>query len=345
MLRPTAPPRAAALRVARTAVGRHALRVLLLVGGLFALGLLFGGQAQAAEGPQDTGSRPVAEPAPNGAGPAGETASATDPAAAGTTPPTGRVVRIVGEGVVRPVGHVVRSVTEGLGRVQAQLPPVSSSPSLPTLPSLPSLPALPTLPSLPWLPSVPSEPTLPELPQLPQLPQLPGLPGVPGPSDGSGGFEPPVTTLPAPVDELPQQGATPVTPAPQQHAPEQGRAAAATTMPIDPAHAPTRAHGTSYGPWDAPRQSAGDRPAHGVAHHGGARPSPPAPAQHAPGGGHSDGVLGNAPAMDNGAPRHGDAHAVTPHHPVTLRLVTGGALGAEATETRDRYRDIPVFPA
>jgi hypothetical protein len=319
--------------------------VLLLVGGLFALGLLFGGQAQAAEGPQDTGSRAVAGPAPSGEDPAGETASPTDPAAAATTPRAGRVVRIVGEGVVRPVGHVVRSMTEGLGRVQAQLPPVSSSPSLPTLPSLPSLPALPThpsLPSLPWLPTVPSEPTL------PGLPQLPGLPGVPGPSDGSdgsGGSEPPVTTLPAPVDELPQQGATPVTSVPQQHAPEQGRAAAATPTPVDPAHAATRAHGTSYGPWDAPRRSADDRPAHGVARDGGTRPSPPAPAQHAPGGGHSDGVLGNAPAMDNGAPRHGDAHAVTPHHPVTLRLVAGGAVGAEATETRDRYRDIPVFPA
>src|SRR3712207_8894997 len=47
-----------------------------------------------------------------------------------------------------------------------------------------------------------------------------------GGSGGSEGSEPPVTTLPAPVDELPQQGDTPVTSAPQEHAPEQGRATA-----------------------------------------------------------------------------------------------------------------------
>ncbi|MET9114358.1 hypothetical protein ABZX38_09170 [Streptomyces longwoodensis] len=321
------------------------MRLVLLVGGLFALGLLFGGQAQAAESTPDTGSRAVAGPVSSGADPAEETASSAhptaaataapaDPAAAAATPPAGQVVRIVGEGVVRPVGHVVRSVTEGLGQVQAQVPPVSSLPSLPalpSLPSLPSLPALPSLPSLPWLPSLPTEPT------------VPGLPQVPGPPDGSEGSEPPVTTLPAPVDELPQQGATPVTSAPQGHAPEQGRATATTpaTAPVGP----RPARGTSCGPWDAPRQSTDDRSAHGVAHHGGVRPSPGAPAQHAPGGGPSDGVLGNAPAMDNGAPRHGDAHAVTPHHPVLPRLVAGGAVGAEATETRDRYRDIPVFPA
>ncbi|MEU5180861.1 hypothetical protein [Streptomyces longwoodensis] len=327
------------------------MRLLLLVGGLFALGLLFGGQAQAAEGTQDTGARAVAGPVPSGADPAGETASSahptaaataapTHPAAAAATPPAGPVLRIVGEGVVRPVGHVVRSVTEGLGQVQAQVPPVSSLPSLPALPSLPSLPALPSLPSLPWLPSLPTESTLPGLPQVPGPPDGSGGSGGSGGSEGS---EPPVTTLPAPVDELPQQGATPVTSAPQEHAPEQGRATATTsaTTPVGP----RPARGTSYGPWDALRQNTDDRSAHGVAHHGGVRPSPRAPAQHAPGGGPSDGVLGNAPAMDNGAPRHGDAHAVTPHHPVLPRLVAGGAVGAEATETRDRYRDIPVFPA
>lgn len=334
MLRPTASPRAAALRVARTAVGRRAVRVVLLLGGLFALGLLFGGQAQAAEGTagmagpgshtvtEDAGPQAFADSAPSGADRAGKTAPASDSAGAATAPPAGQVVRIVGEGVVRPVGDVVRSVTEELGRVQAQLPPVSS---------LPSLPSLPELPSLPWLPSVPSAPTV------PGLPEVPGLPGEPGPSDGSGGSGPPVTTLPAPVDALPQQGATPVTPAPQEHAPERERVAATTPV------APPRP--TSYGPWDAPRRGTDGTSAHGVVHHAGARPGPRTPAQHAPGGGHPDGALGSAPAMDNGAPRHGDAHAVTPHHQVPLLLVAGGAVGAEATETRDRYRDIPVFPA
>ena len=47
----------AALRVMRTAAGRRALQVALLVGGLFVLGFLCGEQAQAADGMGLTGRR------------------------------------------------------------------------------------------------------------------------------------------------------------------------------------------------------------------------------------------------------------------------------------------------
>ncbi|WP_264924907.1 hypothetical protein [Streptomyces sp. A012304] len=86
-------------------------------------------------------------------------------------------------------------------------------------------------------------------------------------------------------------------------------------------------------------QRGGHRAGH-VAHSGQAGQGP---ADQAPAGG-PHGALGNAPVVDHGTGRHGDAHAVTPYHRVPLLLVAGGAVGADAAGTRDRYRDIPVFP-
>ncbi|MET9408307.1 hypothetical protein ABZX90_21460 [Streptomyces sp. NPDC002935] len=68
-----------------------------------------------------------------------------------------------------------------------------------------------------------------------------------------------------------------------------------------------------------------------------------APARQTPPGDLS-GALGNPSAADVTAPRHGDAHAVAPNHRAPLRLAPGASAVATATETRDRYRDIPVFP-
>jgi hypothetical protein len=70
----------------------------------------------------------------------------------------------------------------------------------------------------------------------------------------------------------------------------------------------------------------------------------PAPLQQAPGG-EPDGVLGSRAAADGGSSRYGDPHALTPVHRAPLRLVPGAAARVDAAETRDRYRDIPVFPA
>jgi len=122
---PTALP-VAALRVLRTAAGRRALRVAVLVGGLFTLGFLCGEQAHAAEGAPPVTSASV-------------TSSVVVPADPVPPPLTDGVVRSLGDRVVQPVGGLVETVTEGLGKVTAVVPP-SSSPGLPTVPSAPGLP-------------------------------------------------------------------------------------------------------------------------------------------------------------------------------------------------------------
>ncbi|MEV6178905.1 hypothetical protein ACIHAR_16125 [Streptomyces sp. NPDC052016] len=284
----------AALRVLRSAAGRRALHGVLLVGGLFALGILFGGQAQAADG----ASAPTASP-PQLSLPAPTATDANAGAEAGTAPPTPSIP--VGAKVVRSTGELVAAVTEELAEAQVDVPSVAS----------PSVP----LSSVPTRPSLPSLPSFPELPDAPELPSLPSLPTLPGEQQGG--------TLPAPGASTPEPGSA-VTPSPDRH----GTAVAAVTSP----YGPRGAMGTA---------EAGAAVGHGDDHraaHLGQAPAHRAPAE----GPH--GALGNAPVADSGSPRHGDAHAVTPYDHVPLRLVPGGAVGTDAAETQDRYRDIPVFP-
>ncbi|MCM1937947.1 hypothetical protein NC239_06925 [Streptomyces sp. G3] len=146
----------AVLRVLRTAAGRRALHVALLVGGLFVLGLLCGGRAQAADGApgalEDTVGRVLHVPAQTGSRP--------------ETP--GPVVRAVRERVVRPVGDVVaQTVTEGLegleAAVQTDVPPSRLLPApsgpidAPDLTEMPDLGDLTDLadPIAPFAPSAP----------------------------------------------------------------------------------------------------------------------------------------------------------------------------------------------
>jgi len=334
----------AALRVMRTAAGRRALQVVLLVGGLFALGFLCGEQAHAAEGvpvasssevvptapadgvrsltsdavvtvsrltnsaaapqrqprpaapdkpkptapvapapapvPAPTDPRPTPEPDP---GPA-------TPGAAGQvlTPLAGELVRSVGDRVVEPVGGLVETVTAGLGRVTAQVAPLSSLPSLPGLPGAPSMPGLPS---------------------------LPGFPSSPG------------QILPAPVAQAPQ-------PVVAGHPGTEGA--------VDDRRSGAGASGTAYGPrFVVDVAAAGATAVHG----GGQRAAGAgyAPAQQAPDGDPA-GVPANRAAVDNGTSRHGDAHAVALNHRPFVRLVPGAAVRAAAAGTRDRHRDIPVFP-
>ncbi|MEU0455661.1 hypothetical protein ABZ322_22155 [Streptomyces sp. NPDC006129] len=68
-----------------------------------------------------------------------------------------------------------------------------------------------------------------------------------------------------------------------------------------------------------------------------------APVEHGPGG-RPDGALGNRAVADNSTPRHGDAHAVTLDHRAPLRLVPGATARSYAAATRDRHRDVNVFP-
>lgn len=123
---PTALP-VAALRVLRTAAGRRALRVAVLVGALFTLGFLCGEQAHAAEGAPPVTSASVTSPV-------------VVPADPVPPPLTDGVVRSLGDRVVRPVGGLVETVTAELGKVTARIPPLSSSPRLPSVPSVPDLP-------------------------------------------------------------------------------------------------------------------------------------------------------------------------------------------------------------
>ncbi|QUW80093.1 hypothetical protein SMIR_13975 [Streptomyces mirabilis] len=152
----------AALRLTRTAAGRRALQLALLVAGLFALGLLCGERAHAADGtdglvptvPASSSVRVVkpAAPLPVAHSAAQAVTHVTDTVAqvGGTvtrvTDTVRHVVRPAADSVVRPVGDLVETVTGELG----QAPPKS----LPPLPSLPSRSSLPSLPELPGPPAL-----------------------------------------------------------------------------------------------------------------------------------------------------------------------------------------------
>jgi hypothetical protein len=141
----------AALRVLRTAAGRRALRVAVVVGGLFALGFLCGEQAHAAEGAPLVTSTSFTSPAAVPADPLdgvrsqakdtvgrlGKPHTPTDPI---VRPLTDGVVRSLADRVVRPVGGLVETMTAELGTVTARIPPLPSSPDLPSVPPAPGLP-------------------------------------------------------------------------------------------------------------------------------------------------------------------------------------------------------------
>jgi hypothetical protein len=352
MIWPVTPP-AAALRVMRTVAGRRVLRVTLqlalLVGGLFALGFLCGEQAYAAEGgptatvaglvPSIPGKVPTASGS-SGSALAGVEAGVGGEAGAVVRSSVGSVVHSVGptglprtepsrrplprhphphlphpvsrpaapEPVVTPVVDVVRAVagglTDGLAEVQAQVPHIS----LPVLPVLSELPSLPTIPTIPSLPSPVPAPVPVPVP-------------VPIPVPGVGG---PVAQPPSAV-----QGAAVKGPVVGRGAPERVDAVA----------------GLAYGPQVTGVGAAGgEGVAKGMGGHGG-RSVRQAPAGQLPGGDSgSGGALGNQSAVDNGGCRHADVHAVSPDHRAPARLVPGAAARADVGETRDRYRDVLVYP-
>ncbi|MFJ2159578.1 hypothetical protein [Streptomyces sp. NPDC087856] len=172
----------AAVRVTRTAVGRRVrqrvLQVALLVGGLFALGFLCGGQAQAADGV--TGQRPVIPAVASTAKPVpvAKQVPASVPVLAPVLTPVLAQVSDTVERVVRPVADVVtKTVTEVVTKT-------------------PALPALPTLPSVPTIP-------IPSVPTVPSVPVVPGQPASPVPTPPAH-TAPVPTPVPAPVRSTPQ---------------------------------------------------------------------------------------------------------------------------------------------
>ncbi|MFB7083864.1 hypothetical protein [Streptomyces sp. NPDC056296] len=332
----------AALRMLRTVAGRRALHVALLVGGLFVLGILCGERAQAAEGvpsvrdaigqvvdvPADVpterpreGREPTV-PQDSRTGQTGQEsgAAAQDSRAAQRSgavlselrPVAEDVVRSVEARVVRPVGDAVETVADGLGAVaQTEVPPLEALPPLPSPPSL-------NTPSL----TSPTRPSLPSSPSLPFLPDPAGMADVPG------------RLMPVGTDPRPGPSTT---------VPDTSDAAD-TSVAFDarPSDGAGVAAHVAYGP----ETVGGGSPA---AAHVDTHRAVPAPTEHAPAHraptGDPDGTLGTGAGADHGTPRHGDAHAVTPHHRIPFRLVPGAFAHADAAETRDRYRDIPVSPA
>ena len=270
----------AALRVTRTAVGRRVLQLALLVGGLFVLGLVCGGQAQAADGvlgkPVSLGKPgiPLVASVPSVVKPVPVSVPIQVPVVAPVLAPVSDTL----ERVVRPVSDVV---TKTVTAVLAEAP---------------SLPSLPTLPSVPVVPSQPVPPVQ----------------------------EPPAHTapvaVPAPVRSAPQ-------PSGDGHRSDVRPAKAAVGV------------GVTYGPRAAVDEV-------GVVGHAAVRRAPSvrhAPAHQAPNG-DPDGAPRDQQAVDGGGSRHCDAQAVTSGNRVAVRFVRGAAEGADSAETRDRYRDIPVFP-
>ena len=275
MIWPAAAIPGAALRVMRTAVGRRVLQLALLVGGLCALGLLCGGQAQAADGVPGQQLGIPAVPSAVKPVPVRVQVPVLAPVVAPVLAPVSDTV----EQVVRPVSDVL---TKTVTAVLAEAP---------------SLPSLPTLPSVPVVPSRPVPPVQ----------------------------EPPAHTapvaVPTPVRSTPQ-------PSGDRHRSDvrPGKAAVGT--------------GVTYGP----RVAGGDEA--GAVGHVAVRHAPSvrrAPARQAPGG-DPDGAPRDQQAVDGGGARHCDAQAVTSGHRAVVRFVRGVAEGAVAAETRDRCRDVPVFP-
>ncbi|MER5225169.1 hypothetical protein [Streptomyces flaveus] len=392
----------AALRMTRTAAGRRALQVGLLVGGLFVLGLLCGERADAADGATSgvtatgvvrsvtgsvervvTGSvgavaqgaeqsraeraRPSSEqrsatPESSGSGVSGSetfgsgtsggigldglvrlgdasseaeaeadsslsTGTGTD-ASSGSSSESGaatpsrprtidpldsvhKVTAPVTDGVhrvVRPVTEqVVRPVTETVVRPAADgvVRPIGGLVEEVVSGGV----AKPGAPASPWWPPLRVLPGL----ELPALPHLPGLPVLPG------------QTLP--VGSQPQL--------PGGAAEENGSAG------HDAGEKSGDRSTGAYGPQVSGGHVAPDA---GVRDNDeGARGAAQPPAHQEPESA-PRGALGHGSAADNGSPRHGDAHAVAFSNRAQLRLVPGIAAVVTAAETRDRYRDIPVFP-
>ncbi|MFD6194225.1 hypothetical protein [Streptomyces sp. NPDC060275] len=316
----------AALRVLRTAAGRRALHVALLAGGLFLLGLLCGGRAQAADGAtgpsKDTVGRILDLPARAQAGldagsvPDAVAVSGGRPGAVlpGLRPVSEKAVRAVRDRVARPVGAAVETVTEEVEGAEAVLRT--------------EVPPLRVLPGLSGLSDLTDASGLADRSGLTDSSDPSGA--VQGLSDGSGRSS---SAVPDPRAE----------PAPAVADASGGEAAPSDdttgSRAVEGAGSPVRVVG--YGPEAdaaaAPAPPARTHPA-GTAHteYPPARPAPT---------GDPDGALGTASGADQGTPRHGEARAVTPLHRITFRLVPGIAERAHAAGVREAYRAIPVSPA
>ncbi|WBO64318.1 hypothetical protein [Streptomyces camelliae] len=156
------------------------------------------------------------------------------------------------------------------------------------------------------------------------------MPSLPLPELGQDAEVPvlPVPGAQAPAPHLRYRGgpaARPTAPAPRKHA----RAGAGTAVT---ATAPLLWYGPDLTP--VPQNQARTPGHHGTAAGAPGRPEPTRD---------TGGVLGKQ-AVDGSTSRHGDAHAVTFGDGAALRLVPDAAARVDAPRTRERHRDILVFP-
>lgn len=302
-------------RPRRGAVGRRALQVVLFLGGLLALGLLFGARAQADQQP-DPDLRPerqtvqgllqqpvkqqhsvqqqpveepqpvkeqqsaltVAEPAARTAAQAAQAAHPVAPAPAADAPsaPTPRdVAHSVLSPVTEPVRDTVRQVTRPVGEAVERTVGTAVTGLRDITAALPA----------------PAERPLP----------VPSLPAAPVP---------------------PQTGPAPISGAPADGAPD---------LPAAPR--PGNATGTGAAPDGAAAVAAPHRGA--AADH---RPAPRGPF------GPDGGQQGHIASAEVHPPRGGDQHAVPSADGTSFGLVSGAGLQATAAPVRDRSGDILEFP-
>lgn len=326
----------------RTAAGRRALQVVLLVIGLFLLGFLCGEQAHAAEGAPAVSSAEAVPAAPvvgvgsltsNAVGTVGRlTDASAAPAPASSSAPATQAHEAAPAAKPKPDTYpapltqpaVLGPATSGAAEEQI-LTPLSgglvSSVGDRVVRPVGGLVETVTAGLGGVSAQIPPLSSLSSLPGLPGSPSMPGLPSLPGFPASS------ARILPAPVAQAPQPGAA-------GHSGTEGA--------VDDRRSGAGASGTVAGPRSAVDVTAGEA----TAVRGGGQRA--AGAGHAPARQAPDGDPGGAPvnraAVDNGTSRHGDAHAVALNHRAPVGLVPGAAARTTAAGTRDRHRDIPVFP-
>ncbi|MEU6654736.1 hypothetical protein ABZ904_36300 [Streptomyces sp. NPDC046900] len=371
----------AALRAMRTAAGRRAVHLALVMGGLFALGLLCEGQAHAAEGTPATSAAPVAadasadalRPVTKAVRRLDETVSSTlghtvqgspapdaqrghpAPPPSGRTPDGKDSVPPLGRHTASPSGsHTVRPGTAPVTR-----PATSTAPGKPSAPS-PATPAAPAASGAPADVITAVAKTVPAVGGTVRQVVRPVAEGVLRPVGEAvvrpvGGLVETVTDglteAPAPLPSLPSEPSLPGVPGLLGLSGPQSRPAS----PAGALPAPSAAQqggGTDDGNAVeqretgayGPRVVLADTTATPFAH---PTPhltrSPYTPPHQAPDS-EPTGAYGDRQTADGGAPSQGDGHAVASHHRAPLTLVRGAIAVVTAHGTRDRHRDIPEFP-
>ncbi|WP_280878364.1 hypothetical protein [Streptomyces pseudovenezuelae] len=362
----------------RTAVGRRALQVALLVGGLFVAGFLCGEQAHAADGVTAVSSARSVSVSSILAGPRAP-AGSVDPADGVRSLAASTVGRLLDA----PADVAKRHQTVARPKPKPQTP-AGPKPTRPVEQVKPDQPARPTKPIGSTAPADPVS----HLPHpgtvLPhsgtaaddvlrpvtdhivesvndgvlapvgavvqtvtdglatvtaQIPPLSSLPTIP--------CLPTLPTLPG-LPDLPTLPTLPTPPgqtlpAPVARAPQSGGAGHSVDGASGEGRIAAEVGAASYGPVfvvdaGAVGHASTRRVEQRVAGVG------YAPAHQAPNGDPSD-AAGSRSPVDGGSSRHGDAHAVALSHRAPLRFVAGAAVRSDVAEIRDRHRDIPVSPA